>query len=95
MTDDKLQRVIARLNGHSQARAFDAAKVVWNDTDLRLERPLIRTLKQGPRPFNRAAAAYAMGVVLHRPRVVAALEQVVNNIRESASQRLRSRGTPP
>jgi HEAT repeat protein len=83
VTDDKLQRVIAGLNGHSQVRAFEAAKVVWNDTDVRLERPLIRTLKQGPRPFNRAAAAYAMGVVLHRPRVVAALEQVVNDTSEN------------
>ncbi len=63
--------------------AFEAAKAVWSDTDTRLERPLIHTVKKGPRPFNRAAAAYAMGAMLHRTRVVAALEQAVNDKSES------------
>ena len=28
--------------------AFEAAKAVWEDSDERLERPLILTLKNGP-----------------------------------------------
>ena len=83
MTGDELQRVVAGLSGRSQVEAFEAAKVVWNDTDIRLERHLVQTLKKGRRPFNRAAAAYAMGGRLHRPRVVAALEQAVNDKSEN------------
>lgn len=83
MTDDELQRVVTGLNGRSQVEAFEAAKIVWKDTDVRLERPLIRTLKKGLRPFNRSAAAHAMGVMLHRPRIIAALEQSVNNKSEN------------
>jgi HEAT repeat protein len=75
------------LNGRSQAEAFEAAKVVWNDTDLRLERALIQTLKKGRRSFNRAAAAHAMGAMLHRPRVIAALEQAVDAKAENSRVR--------
>ncbi len=83
MTDDELQGVVTGLNGRSQVEAFEAAKIVWKDTDVRLERPLIRTLKKGLRPFNRSAAAHAMGAILHRPRIIAALEQSVNNKSEN------------
>ena len=97
MTADELQRVVAGVNGRSQVEAFEAAKVVWKaqveafeaakvvwkDTDARLERLLIQTLTKGPRPFNRSAAAYAMGAMLHRPRVIAALEQAVDDKTEN------------
>jgi HEAT repeat protein len=83
VTDDELQRVVAGLNGRSQVEAFEAAKIVWKDTDVRLERPLIQTLKKGSRPLNRSVAAYAMGAMLHRPRVIAALEEAVDDKSEN------------
>jgi len=67
--------------------AFEAAKAVWEDSDERLERPLILTLKNGRRPFNRAAAAYAMQVVT-TPKTIRALESVV----QDKSERPRVRG---
>jgi hypothetical protein len=51
VTGDEVQRVVAGLNARSQVEAFEAAKVVWNDTDVRLERALIKTLKRGFRPL--------------------------------------------
>jgi HEAT repeat protein len=67
--------------------AFEAAKAVWEDSDERLERPLILTLKNGRRPFNRAAAAFAMQMVT-TPKTMRALESVVKN----KSERPRVRG---
>jgi hypothetical protein len=61
--DEQMQRTIANLNGRSQVQAFEAAKAIWKDSDPRLERPLILLLKKGRRPFNRAAAAFAMQTV--------------------------------
>lgn len=58
--------------------ALEAAKDVWKDSDKRLERPLILTLKKGRRVFNRAAAAFAMQMVTS-PRTIRALETVVKN----------------
>jgi HEAT repeat protein len=58
--------------------AFEAAKAVWEDSDERLERPLILTLKNGRRPFNRVAAAFAMQMVT-TPKTMRALESVVKN----------------
>lgn len=78
MTDKQIRQVVSRLNGWSQSDAFDAAKLIWNDSDTRLERPLIRILKKGRRPFNRAAAAFAMTMVT-TPGTIAALEQAVKN----------------
>jgi HEAT repeat protein len=83
VTDDELQRVAAGLNARSQVVAFEAAKLIWKDTDVRLERHLIQTLRKGPRPFNRTAAAYAMSAMVHRPRVIAALEQAVDDKAEN------------
>jgi hypothetical protein len=47
MTDEQRQRIVSQLNGRSQVDAFEAAKAVWEDSDERLERPLILTLKKG------------------------------------------------
>jgi HEAT repeat protein len=87
MTDEQRQRVVSRLNGPDQVDAFEAAKAVWEDSDKCLERPLIMTLKNGRRPFNRAAAAFAMRIVT-TPRTIRALESVVKN----KSERPRVRG---
>jgi len=87
MTDEQRQRIVARLNGRNRVDAFEAAKAVWEDSDERLERPLILTLKKGRRPFNRAAAAFAMQMVT-TPRTIRALESTVKN----KSERPRVRG---
>src|SRR4051812_18202575 len=87
MTHEHRQKIISRLNGRSQVDAFEAAKAVWEDSDKQLEQPLIWTLKTGRRPFNRAAAAYAMQVV-STPRTIRALESAVRN----KSERPRVRG---
>jgi HEAT repeat protein len=78
MTDNQRQEIISRLNGRNQLDAFEAAKAVWKDADKRLERPLLLILEKGRRPFNRAAAAYAMQIV-STPRTIRALENVVRN----------------
>ena len=78
MTRNQRQQIVFRLNGGSQEDAFEAAKAVWDDSDKLLERPLIMTLKHGRRPFNRAAAAYAMQMVT-TPRTIIALERAVRN----------------
>jgi HEAT repeat protein len=88
MTDEQIRQLISRLNGRSQVDAFEAAKVVWENAanaivarqaaNKKLERSLLQTLKCGRRPFNRAAAAYAMQLV-SSPRAVRALETVVKN----------------
>lgn len=78
MTPEQRQRIISRLNGRNQVDAFEAAKAVWQDSDKQLERPLIKTLKNGRKPFNRAAAAFAMQMVT-TPRTIRALETAVKN----------------
>ncbi|MFZ0884989.1 MAG: HEAT repeat domain-containing protein [Candidatus Acidiferrales bacterium] len=78
MTDEQIRQVLFRLNGRNQTDAFEVAKLIWEDSDARLERPLIRTLKKGRRAFNRAAAAYAMQMMT-TPRTIAALERTVKN----------------
>jgi HEAT repeat protein len=87
MTDEQRQRIVSRLNGRNRVDAFEAAKAIWEDSDERLERPLILTLKNGRRPFNRAAAAFAMQMVT-TPRTILALESVV----KKKSERPRVRG---
>jgi HEAT repeat protein len=78
MTDDQVRQFVTRLKGRSQTDAFEAAKAIWDDSDNRLERPLILVLMEGRRPFNRTAAAYAMQM-LTTPRTIVALERVVKN----------------
>ena len=82
MKNEQRQQILSRLNGRSRVAAFEAAKTVWEYSDPRLERPLIQTLKHGRRPFNRAAAAFAMQMVTS-PRTIKALETVVRNRSES------------
>jgi HEAT repeat protein len=78
MTDEQREQIVSRLNGRDQVAAFEAAKAVWQDSDERLEPPLILTLKNGRRPFNRAAAAFAMQMVT-TPRTIKALENALKN----------------
>ena len=78
MTDDQRRQIISRLNGRDQVDAFEAAKAIWQDSDKRLERLLILTLKDGRRPFHRAAAPYATQIVT-TPRTIRALESVVKH----------------
>jgi len=87
MTVEQRRQIVSRLNGRSQLDAFEAAKAVWEDSDKRLERSLILTLKNGRRSFNRAAAAFAMQMVT-TPRTIRALESAVKN----KSERPRVRG---
>lgn len=79
---DKVKRAVLGLNARTQVDAFEAAKFLYDKADFRLERPLIRMLKQGRRPFNRAAAAYVMQVVT-TATTVAALEHAVSDTTES------------
>jgi HEAT repeat protein len=81
MKAEQRQQIISQLNGRNQVDAFEAAKAVWEDSDKQLERPLIQLLRNGRRPFNRAAAAYAMQVV-RTPQTIRALEGTVRNKRE-------------
>ena len=87
MTNEQKRRTVARLNGRTQLEAFEAAKGIWEDPDSSLERPLLSTLKNGRRPFNRAAAAFAMQI-LSTPKTVKALERTV----ESNTEHPRVRG---
>ena len=78
---------MARLNGRTQTEAFEAAKMIWEDPDTSLERALISTLRNGRRPLNRAAAAYATQL-LKTPGIIAALERTVGD----KTERPRVRG---
>jgi len=78
MTEDELRRAISRLNGPTQLDAFETAKFLYDENDVRLEAPLIRILKRGRRPFNRAAAAYVMQMVT-TAKTVSALERTVSD----------------
>jgi HEAT repeat protein len=82
MTNEQMRGIVARLNGRTQTEAFEAAKAIWEDSDASLERPLILALRNGRRPFNRAAAAYAMQL-LKTPRIIRALERTVENKSEN------------
>ena len=84
--EGELQRMVFRLNARTQLDAFEAAKFLYDKADSRLASPLIRVLKRGRKPFNRAAAAYVMQVVA-TPRTIAALERTVNDTAESSRVR--------
>jgi HEAT repeat protein len=86
MTNEQMQRIVSRLNGRNQLDAFEAAKAVWENPDPRLQAQLIRTLRNGRRAFNRAAAAYAMQIV-SSPKTIKALEATVKNKFESTRVR--------
>jgi len=87
MTREQRQRIVVRLNGRNQIDAFEAAKAIWRNSDPSLERSLISILRNGRRPFNRAAAAYAMQMVTTL-RTIRALERVV----EKRSEHPKVRG---
>lgn len=78
MTAEERIRVLTRLNGRNQVEAFEAAKAIWNDSDKRLERGLLLTLRKGQRAFNRAAAAYAMQIITTR-KTIRALERTLSS----------------
>lgn len=78
--------IVTRLNGRSRINAFEAAKAIWENPDPRFERALLETLKKGRRPFNRAAAAYAMQIVT-TPRTIRELERTV--AKRSENSRVR------
>jgi len=78
--------IIARLNGSSRIDAFEAAKQGGNVDGNALAKPLIKVLRIGRRPFNRAAAAYAMQAV-SSSSVISALERTVRNVSENPDVR--------
>lgn len=78
--------MIAQLNGSSRIEAFEAAKQVWNTDSKALAKPLVKVLRNGRRPFNRAAAAYAMQAV-SSSSVTNALERAVRNESENPAVR--------
>lgn len=78
MIDEQIRRVVAGLNARTQLEAFEAAKAVSENSDPRLVRPLIVILKNGRRPFNRAAAAFAMQMVA-TPKTIIALERTASD----------------
>ena len=82
MTHEQRLRIMSSLNGWTQVDTFEAAKAIWEDPDPQLEQPLIQTLRKGRKPFNRAAAAYAMQIVT-TSRTVRALEHTLMNTAES------------
>jgi HEAT repeat protein len=86
MTHEQRVQIISLLNGRNQVDAFEAAKAVWKDPDEQLEQPLMQTLSGGHRPFNRAAAAYALQIVT-TPHTVKALERTLMKRGENARVR--------
>ena len=86
VTSLQQERVLSRLNGSVRVEAFEAAKEIWKDPDLSLERPLLQTLRCGARPFNRMAAAHAMQV-LSTQRTIRALERAVGDGTENPGVR--------
>ncbi len=86
VTRDQLLQAVEKLNSPTQRRAFEAAVFLYRHADERVERPLIKMLQRGRRPFNRAAAAFVMQMV-RTGRTVSTLEQTVSNIEESVRVR--------
>ena len=82
MTNEQKRHIVKQLNGRTQLEAFEAAKAIWQDRDSTLERSLLSTLKNGRKPFNRAAATYAMQI-LKTPKIIRALERTVANKSEN------------
>jgi HEAT repeat protein len=82
MNSEELNRAVAGLNGRTQIAAFEAAKFLYDKAEPELEFTLVRVLKNGRRPFNRAAAAYVLQMVT-TARTLAALERTVSDTSES------------
>jgi HEAT repeat protein len=78
MTAEQRRQIISQMNGRTQLQAFEAAKTIWNDPDQQFTSPLTTILRRGRRPFYRAAAAYAMQVLVNK-QSIAALERALAN----------------
>ncbi|HZR65024.1 MAG TPA: HEAT repeat domain-containing protein [Terriglobales bacterium] len=86
VTEGELYRALLGLNARTQTAAFEAAKFLYDKAAPELEAHLIHILKNGRRPFNRAAAAYVMQMVTTK-KTFAALERTVGD--EAESPRVR------
>ncbi len=78
MTEEQRQQIISEMNGRTQMQAFEAAKAIWEEPDPQLIKPLTVLLQNGRKPFNRAAAAYAMQVLVNK-QTIKALERAFVN----------------
>ena len=76
--------LLRTLEGATRTDVFEAAKDLSNFSrhNNLLANALVRVLKNGRRPLNRAAAAYAIGFLGNR-RAIPALEKVLANKAES------------
>jgi HEAT repeat protein len=77
---------VARLNGRSAVRVYEAAKAVWEADDLATLRCVIYVLKHGRAVLNRTAAADALNL-MHQKAAIPALEQTVDNKKEHSKVR--------
>jgi HEAT repeat protein len=78
--------LIDEIGSRSSRRVWEAATKISSEGDLTLVRPLIRMLKQGKRPVNRAAAAYALSGFRGKDAVVV-LEETLRNKAENSRVR--------
>jgi HEAT repeat protein len=69
---------LERLNSRSSVEAYEGAKGIVLKDDPRLLSSVVRTLLQGKRALNRAAAAYALNL-RHEKADIPALERTVAN----------------
>ena len=72
---------LERLNGRSSVEAYEGAKEIVPKDDPRLVSSVVKTLLDGKRALNRAAAAYALNLT-HGKAAVVALEKAVANKQE-------------
>ena len=72
---------LERLNGRSSVEAYEGAKEIVMKDDPRLVSSVVKTLLQGKRVLNRAAAAYALNLT-HGKAAIPALERTVANRQE-------------
>jgi len=78
--------LIDEIGSASSRRVWEAATKISSEDDPALLRPLIRVLKQGNKPFNRAAAAYALSGLRGKDAVLA-LEAALKNTDENSRVR--------
>ena len=77
----RVPNCLERLNGSSSLEAYEGAKELVLKDDPRLVSSAIKTLLQGKRVLNRAAAAYALNLA-HGKAAIPALERTVANKQE-------------
>jgi HEAT repeat protein len=83
------------LSSTFMVRSWDAATEIGRHGDRKLLVPLIRQLKNGTKPFHRAASAYALGCIGHKHKPsISALEHTLAdknanpNVRGQAAEAL-------